>query len=321
MKIEIPNQNEALAEAGRLAAALGLELYAVGGCARDWLLGRPSDDVDFLVSGDPLPLARAFAGSGTITPFEKFRTVRAFTPDGRRFDFAGFRRETYPAPAKLPVVEPAGSLAEDLLRRDFTCNAMAVSLLPASFGELADPHGGAADIKAGRLRVLHPLSFRDDPTRIYRCARFAARFGWKPEAGTMTLIAEAVAAGMPGLLSVERLRNELIKILKEAKPAAALDLLSGWKALDFIYRGAGWSRLDAVSDWRARLTYLAGLPGAGGEAFLKGLRLERTLSVPMIKALSLAAPAGDTRRHGVPAQYRDLEPFQSEAISALREEK
>ncbi len=312
MKIEIPNQNEALAEAGRLAAALGLELYAVGGCARDWLLGRPSDDVDFLVSGDPLPLARAFAAGGTITPFEKFRTVRAFMPDGRRFDFAGFRREVYPAPAKLPVVEPAASLAEDLLRRDFTCNAMAVSLLPHSFGGLADPHGGAADVKAGLLRVLHPASFRDDPTRIYRCARFAARFGWTPEKGTAGLVAEAVADGQPGLLSAERLRNELVKILKEAKPSAALDLLAAWKALSFVYKGEGWPRLDGLSDWRARLAYLAGRPGAGGEDFIKGLRLERTVSVPIVRALALAARGREPL---------GLEPFQAEAVAALREER
>ncbi|MDT8286834.1 MAG: hypothetical protein RQ748_06970 [Elusimicrobiales bacterium] len=319
MKIDIPNQREALASAGGIAAGLGAELYAVGGCARDWLLGRPSDDVDFLVSGDPLPLARDFAAGGSITSFEKFRTVRAFMPDGRRFDFAGFRRETYPAPAKLPVVEPAASLAEDLLRRDFTCNAMAVSLLPGSFGEIADPHGGAADIKSGLLRVLHPASFRDDPTRIYRCARFAARFGWEPEAGTMALISEALNAGCPALLSVERLRNEFIKILKEAKPSGALYLLAAWGALTAVYRGASWPRLDSLSDWRSRLIYLAGRPGAGGVDFIKGLRLERKLSVPMMRTLVLAASAGDTMRHGVPVRYGDLEPFQLEAISALRE--
>lgn len=310
MKIDIPNQRAVLASAGEIAAGLGAELYAVGGCARDWLLGRPSDDVDFLVSGDPLPLARDFAAGGTITPFEKFRTVRALMPDGRRFDFAGFRRETYPAPARLPVVEPAGSLAEDLLRRDFTCNALAVSLLPASFGEVADPHGGAADIKSGLLRVLHPASFRDDPTRIYRCARFAARFGWKPEAGTMVFMSEALAAGSLALLSVERLRNELIKILKESKPSGALELLAAWGALAAVYPGVSWPRLDSLSDWRSRLIYLAGRPGAGGEAFIKGLRLERKVSVPMVRALSLAA---SSRAAG------GLEPFQSEAISALRE--
>ncbi|HOI41690.1 MAG TPA: hypothetical protein PK523_01995 [Elusimicrobiales bacterium] len=312
MKIKVSDQSGALAAAGKLAAGLGLELYAVGGCARDWLLGRSSDDVDFLVSGDPLPLARTFAAGGAITPFDKFRTVRAFTPDGRRFDFAGFRREVYPAPAKLPVVEPAATLAEDLLRRDFACNAMAVSLLPASFGELADPHGGAADIKAGLLRVLHPASFRDDPTRVYRCARFAARFGWKPESGTLAYMSEAVAAGTLSLLSAERLRNELIKILREERPSAALDLLSSWRALAAVYNGSSWPRLDPLSDWRSRLVYLAGRPGAGGEAFIKGLRLERKLSVPMIKALSLAVSG---------RQGRGLEPFQSEAISALREER
>lgn len=310
MKIDILNQKEVLAGAGRLAAGLGREIYAVGGCARDWLMGRSSDDVDFLVSGEPLPLAEAFAAGGAITPFEKFRTVRAFMPDGRRFDFAGFRKETYPAAGKLPAVEPAATLAEDLLRRDFTCNAMAVSLLPGSFGELADPHGGAADVKAGLLRVLHPASFRDDPTRIYRCARFAARFGWSPEPGTLAAIEGAVSAGMLKLLSVERLRNELIKILKEARPSAALELLSSWKALSAVYAGVSWPRLDSMGDWRARLIYLAGLPGAGGEGFIKGLRLERTLSVPMTRALALAASGREPR---------DLEPFQSEAVSALRE--
>lgn len=309
MKIKVSDQSGTLAAAGKLAAGLGLELYAVGGCARDWLLGRTSDDVDFLVSGDPLPLARAFASGGSITPFDRFRTVRAFMPDGRRFDFAGFRRESYPAPAKLPVVEPAATLAEDLLRRDFTCNAMAVSLLPDAFGELADPHGGAADIRAGLLRVLHPASFRDDPTRIYRCARFAARFGWRPEPATLASIGEAVAAGMPGLLSVERLRNELIKILKEERPSGALELLAGWGALGAVYMGKVWPLLDGLSDWRARLIYLAGLPGAGGGDFVRGLRMERSVSVPMIKALDLAASG----REG-----KGLAGFQLEAVKALR---
>ncbi|HBE88894.1 MAG TPA: hypothetical protein DDW67_07100, partial [Elusimicrobia bacterium] len=236
-----------------------------------------SDDVDFLVSGDPLPLARAFAAGGSITPFEKFRTVRAFMPDGRRFDFAGFRREVYPAPAKLPVVEPASSLAEDLLRRDFTCNAMAVSLLPASIGEVADPHGGAADIKAGLLRVLHPKSFEDDPTRLYRAARFAGRFGWKLENSTREAALAAVKAGLPGLLSRERLRNELLKILKEKDPVPALDLLRDLGALKFIHPAfsypAGFLRANPSN--ADRLAGIARTMGTEGLSFLKSLNLSR----------------------------------------------
>jgi tRNA nucleotidyltransferase (CCA-adding enzyme) len=213
---------------------------------------------------------------GSHRKFGPFLTVRFFSAAGRRLDFAGFRRETYANPAALPVVSRAASAAEDLKRRDFACNAMAVRLDGPQALTLLDPYKGLDDIKAGLVRVLHGKSFEDDPTRIFRAARFAGRFGWRFEAGTGALALAAVKAGMPGLLSRERLRNELLKILAEADPLPALEVLKSLGALSVIHPAFVFDRtvLDLKTP-RERLAGLAALMGGAKGDFISGLRLSR----------------------------------------------
>lgn len=264
-----------LEKAAGLASGAGLELYAVGGCVRDWTMGRPSADIDFLLSGDPTPVVLGLeaAYGGRHEKFGPFLTVRFFSVEGRRLDFARFRKETYPRPAALPEVLAAASASEDLKRRDFVCNAMALRLDGPSAMSLLDPYGGLADIKAGLVRVLHEKSFEDDPTRIFRAARFAARFGWQLEAGTLDLVRAAVKAGMPGLLSRQRLRNELVKVLGEENPLPALATLKDQGALSFIDPALAFGpQLLELKTARERLAGIAALMGPAGAAFLAGLK-------------------------------------------------
>lgn len=277
MKLEPLNDLPLLRKAAALAGAAGLELYAVGGCARDWALGRASADIDFLVGGDQAPLVAALEKEygGGHRKFKPFLTVRYFDAAGRRLDFARFRKEIYERPAALPTVCEAASAAEDLRRRDFACNAMAVRLDGPEPFSLLDPCGGLADAKAGLVRVLHEKSFEDDPTRLYRAARFAGRFGWRLEAGTLELALAAVKAGLPGLLSRERLRNELVKLLAEADPLPALELLRELGALAFIHPAFSFSAALRGLPAADRLAGVAALMGAEGPAFLAGLKLSR----------------------------------------------
>lgn len=282
-----------MAHVAGLASKAGLELYAVGGCARDWAAGRESADIDFLVSGDAVALVETLAREygGKYQKFGPFQTVRFFPAAGGRLDFARFRKETYARPAALPQTCPAASVTEDLKRRDFACNAMAVRLDGPSAFELADPYGGLADVKTGLVRVLHPKSFEDDPTRLYRAARFAGRFGWRLEENTAALALAAVQAGLPGLLSRERLRNELVKLLDEKNPLPALAMLKELGALAFIHPDFVFSAAALSGEGhRARLAGIARLMGAGGPAFLAGLNLSRRDTAEL---LALAGLAGE----------------------------
>ncbi len=208
-------------------AALGERpegVYVVGGTVRDILLGERSFDVDIAVEGDAIAFGRALAGTlgGRVTPHEKFGTAVLLYGDGGRIDVVTTRTEFYDAPGALPTVERAG-LREDLFRRDFTINAMAVSLKPADFGRLVDPFGGRADLHGRVLRVLHNLSFIDDPTRIFRAIRYEARYGLKLEEHSARLARGTIEMGLVGDLSSARLRDELIALLED--PGAAGGIL------------------------------------------------------------------------------------------------
>ena len=155
-------------------------------------------------------------------------------------DFVTARRETYAAPARLPQVAPAG-IADDLARRDFTINAMALPLDPAA-PDLLDPHGGRADLAAGQIRALHVGSFRDDPTRIFRAVRYETRFAFRIEPATAAWIAAALAEGAVGRLSPARVRHELLRTLAEPDAARALtrlDAIGALAAVDPALHGNG----------------------------------------------------------------------------------
>jgi tRNA nucleotidyltransferase (CCA-adding enzyme) len=191
-------------------------VYLVGGTIRDILLGEESFDVDIAVEGDAIAFARSLAGTlgGRVTPHEKFGTAIVQYEDGNRVDVVTTRTEFYDAPGALPTVERAG-LREDLLRRDFTINAMAASLSPQDFGRLVDPQGGRADLEARVLRVLHNLSFIDDPTRIFRAIRYEARYGLRLDDHSARLARGCIEMGLVGDLSSARLRDELVALLDD----------------------------------------------------------------------------------------------------------
>jgi tRNA nucleotidyltransferase (CCA-adding enzyme) len=193
-------------------------VYLVGGTVRDILLGERSFDVDIAVEGDAIALAQALADAlgGRVRAHEKFGTAVVVYGDGERVDVVTARTEFYDAPAALPAVEHA-SIREDLFRRDFTINAMAASLKGDDYGRLVDPFGGRADLDAGRIRVLHNLSFIDDPTRIFRAIRYENRYGFRMDDHTAALARGTIEMGLVGDLSSARLRDELVALLEEGE--------------------------------------------------------------------------------------------------------
>ncbi len=201
-------------------------VFLVGGTLRDILLGEENFDVDIAVEGDAIGFARALATAlgGRVTPHEKFGTAIVSYGDRERIDVVTTRTEFYDAPGALPTVERA-ALREDLRRRDFTINAMAVSLRPADFGCLVDPFDGRADLGARVLRVLHNLSFIDDPTRIFRGIRYEARHGFRFDEHTARLARGCIEMGLVGDLSSARLRDELMQLLEDPGAPTGIERL------------------------------------------------------------------------------------------------
>jgi tRNA nucleotidyltransferase (CCA-adding enzyme) len=191
-------------------------VYLVGGTVRDILLGERSFDVDIAVEGDAIALAQALADAlgGRVRAHDKFGTAVVLYGEDERVDVVTARTEFYDAPAALPTVEHA-SIREDLFRRDFTINAMAVSLKGADLGRLVDPFGGRRDLEAKTIRVLHNLSFIDDPTRIFRAIRYENRYGFRMDDHTVRLARGTIEMGLVGDLSSARLRDELEALLSE----------------------------------------------------------------------------------------------------------
>jgi tRNA nucleotidyltransferase (CCA-adding enzyme) len=237
--IPIPPEN--LAEAMRdsypelevVRAAASDPVYLVGGAVRDLLLGRGRSDIDLVVVGDAGGLA---AGLGAETvEHERFATAKVAL-DGHEVDVASARTETYPRPAALPAVEPAGSIEADLGRRDFTINAMALPL--ADDAQLIDPHGGRADLENGLLRILHSGSFEDDPTRAIRAARYAARLGLRLEQETGELLRAADLQAV----SADRREAELLRLADEPSAPEAYGMLADWGLLQLRDGGVGLAR-------------------------------------------------------------------------------
>jgi tRNA nucleotidyltransferase (CCA-adding enzyme) len=197
--------------------------YLVGGAVRDLLRGAQPVDVDIAVEGDARSAARAVAdrlGSGA-REYERFGTATVETAENT-YNFAGTRREAYDSPGELPRISPA-SLDEDLRRRDFSINAMALGLTGDDLGHLYDPCGGVEDIEHGTVRVLHERSFLDDPTRLLRAVRYAARLGFELDPETERLAREAVAADALSTVSGARIRDELMDLLRETDVPSGIE--------------------------------------------------------------------------------------------------
>jgi tRNA nucleotidyltransferase (CCA-adding enzyme) len=231
-----------LAAAGELALAEGGRAFLVGGAVRDALLGRPLEDVDVVVEGDGVALAGRLAErfGGRAHPHEPFMTAAIHLPGGVRLDVASARTEFYRSPAALPEVETS-AMRQDLYRRDFTINAMAIELTPGRLGELFDFFGGQRDLERRQIRVLHSLSFLDDPTRAIRAVRFATRLGFEIAAETRQLVRVAVLEGVFARLSGERLRDEVADLLGEGRPVEALGELAGLGVFPAVFPGVAWS--------------------------------------------------------------------------------
>ncbi len=215
-----------LQAAARVGRQREVPVYAVGGCVRDWLLRIPSLDIDLVVEGDGVAYARALGAAmkARIVEHGAFGTATLTCADKRRIDVATARTERYRQPAAYPSVEP-GSIEQDLGRRDFTINAMAIRLGMGKSLMVVDPCGGRGDLEARHIRALHVGSFMDDPTRIFRAARFAQRFGFAIEPMTERWIREAVRAGMLERVQRGRVRKELVRMADEPSPWACVQRL------------------------------------------------------------------------------------------------
>lgn len=245
--------------------------FLVGGAVRDLLLGRTPRELDVVVEGDVRALAAALGGA--VELHDRFGTATV-TVDGLAYDLAQARTEHYPAPGALPDVAPA-SLTEDLLRRDVTVNAIAL----APSGAVIAVERALDDLEAGTLRVLHDASFRDDPTRLWRMARYAARLGFTPAARTTSLARDAVRGGALSTVSGPRIGSEVRLALREPDPHAALaeahglGLLPGTMAPPGAEAGRAAALLpaDGRPDLLALATWARGMPDTELAAWLADL--------------------------------------------------
>ncbi|NJB66812.1 tRNA nucleotidyltransferase (CCA-adding enzyme) [Desulfobaculum xiamenense] len=253
-----------LLRAGELARDVGMEAYAVGGFIRDILLNTPNSDLDLVVEGDGIAFARTLAQSmgGRVRAHHKFRTAVVILENGQRIDVATARLEYYEYPAALPTVE-LSSIKMDLYRRDFTINALAVQLNPANFGKLVDFFGAQRDIKNRVVRVLHSLSFVEDPTRILRAIRFAKRYNFRIGGQTDRLIRNAMQLDMIPKLSGSRIFHELNLIFEEEHAVDCLRQMRDYRLLEAIHplltltpaQENLLEEIEKVRDWY-RLLYL-----------------------------------------------------------------
>ncbi len=240
-----PGMFALLGALGSLADERGTGAYVVGGVVRDLLLGDPSFDLDVVdldvVVEEPADEFAAHAAErhgGEVKAHTRFGTAILVLADGRKIDLATARSEAYERPGALPVVRP-GPIREDLRRRDFTVNSMAVQLNADAFGQLLDYFDGREDLRAGVLRVLTEQSFEDDPTRILRGVRFAARFGFRFTHETERLLRRAVGEDRMASVSGERIMNELVLMLREEAPWPQVVRLEEWGILKTVT--PGWS--------------------------------------------------------------------------------
>ena len=217
IKERLPDELVRLMEAvGAIAVHQGWQLYLVGGAVRDLLLEQETFDLDLVVAGDAISLAQLLANitGGRLVIHTRFRTANVRWNEWS-IDLTTARSETYDRPGALPKVKP-GLLSDDLFRRDFTINAMAVQLSPTRYGDLIDLYGGREDLEQGLIHVLHTQSFTDDATRIWRALRYEQRFGFRLEMETLELLKRDIA--MLDTISGDRIRHEMELVLKEAYP-------------------------------------------------------------------------------------------------------
>ena len=247
---------ELLRDTSKEASKLGQRVYLVGGIVRDLLLGYPNFDLDLVTEGDAVELANRIArisGAGLVI-YPRFSTAKIKSGDFA-IDIATARSETYARPGALPAVTPS-SIEKDLFRRDFSINAMAISLTAEDYGQLLDPHRGKDDLHSHLIRILHPDSFSDDATRILRAIRYEQRLGFNLEHETARLLKRDIP--MLDTISGDRIRHELELIFREEHPEHVIKRLGDLGALQRINHSLGGNEwLAAKFDDARRL----GKPG------------------------------------------------------------
>ncbi|MEE8204987.1 MAG: CCA tRNA nucleotidyltransferase, partial [Dehalococcoidales bacterium] len=280
--------------AGQLAQGRGEKLYLVGGIVRDLLLKKANLDVDLVVEGNAKDLAGQLIADEPpkITIHRRFNTAK-ISWHKWSIDIAAARSESYPRPGALPTVSP-GTLKNDLMRRDFSINAMAVVLNPDGYGELIDPCGGQKDLELKLIRILHDKSFTDDATRIWRGLRYEQRLGFKLEANTLRLLKRDTA--MLNAISGDRIRYELECILQEEYPEKVLaraQELGALKKLHPSLKGNSW--LEAKFS-QARRFCSPDRPPLGLYMALLAYRLSEAEKEQLISMLRLTKLATRTLR-------------------------
>ena len=224
-----------LRETSRLGSELGIDLYLVGGSVRDVLANAPLTDLDIMATGNAERLVESIRrrGDATVRKASAFGTW-SLTVRGVEVDLATARRETYERPGALPTVIP-GTVEDDLARRDFSINAMAISLGEDSWGNLLDPHGGSTDLERGVLRVLHDRSFADDATRILRAVRYTCRLDFRLEPRTESLLEQGLA--FLSTISPDRVRHEIERIFREPRAGDMIEMAGRLGVLAAVHPG------------------------------------------------------------------------------------
>jgi len=228
---------------GDEAKRAGVKAYLVGGVVRDIILEFPGYDLDIVVEGDAVELAQTIAQKlgGKVVPYPPFGTAILFLKEGRRVDFASARSEYYDYPGAPPHVEYS-NLRRDLFRRDFTINAMAISIGTGDWGDLFDFFGGLKDLENKILRVLHPLSFVEDPARAIRAVRFEQKYGFKIEPFTLSLLKQTVRGELLNKIKPDRLKEEINLILRLPDFYRYLERLYQLDMFPYIFPGSTWRR-------------------------------------------------------------------------------
>jgi tRNA nucleotidyltransferase (CCA-adding enzyme) len=314
---------------GETAETAGLRAYLVGGWVRDLLLHEENLDLDVMVEGDGVAFARRLGErlGGRVHAHPRFETAVVTLPTGTKIDVATARAEYYEAPGALPTVVH-GNVKMDLLRRDFTINALAMALNPGRFGTLLDFFEGLQDLHDRQIQVLHSLSFVEDPTRVFRAIRFEQRLHFKLGETTRRLIRDAVDKGLFETLGGPRIFGELALILKERNPLPALARMEELGVLRFVHPRARVTRAglrlfgalrrklalfgerDRESRW---LLCLAALCEGLGER--GATELCERLAIPARTAARLLALVGGGRR--LQKALEAARPWRAAAVHAL----
>jgi len=330
---------ELLRQAGQVAEEVGFSLYLVGGFVRDLLLGLPNLDLDLVVEGDAITLARELARrrGGRVRSHRRFGTAKwileGMGPDlPPHLDFVTARTEFYEQPTALPTVE-FSSLRHDLYRRDFTINTLAIGLSGGHYGRLFDFYGGKRDLERKLVRVLHNLSFIEDPTRILRAVRLEQRLGFSIEPRTMLLLHDAAHQGLLERTTGERIRHELGLILEEEEPEKALARLHELDLLGRLFPHRTWkaSLAERFREVRERFPpterpplYLAllvyDLSAGEIEALIARYHFRARVSQTLREVRQLREEVLPILRSEQPPSriYRLLHPFSTAALNAVR---